>query len=73
MSGKDDTPEILKWRKQKVYRCRLCAFDSLDKARFEDHFTKAHPPLRVIDGGKRGPEKTVATEKKESSNGNASS
>lgn len=50
---KDSSPEILKWRNQKVYRCRLCAFDSTDKAKFEDHFAKVHPPLRVIDGGKK--------------------
>ena len=47
-----DGPKILKWRKQKLYRCRLCAYDSLDRKQFEDHFAKAHPPLRVIVGGK---------------------
>lgn len=48
----DENMEVLTWGKRKVYRCRLCAFDSLDKAKFEDHFAKKHAPLRVIEGGK---------------------
>lgn len=47
-----NTPNILKWRGQKVYRCRLCAFDSTDQAKFEDHFRRRHAPFQVIDGGK---------------------
>jgi len=49
---KDSTPETLKWKGSKVYRCRLCAFDTLDKAVFEDHFAKVHAPLQVIEGRK---------------------
>lgn len=70
---KDSTPELLKWRKHKVFRCRLCAFDSLDKEKFEDHFAKAHPPLRVIDGAKKEPDDPAVTKKKEATNGNVSS
>lgn len=44
------TPEMVKWRGKKVYRCRLCAFDTFDKATFEDHFRKVHAPLQVIEG-----------------------
>lgn len=73
----DDQPEILKWKKHKVYRCRLCAFDSLDKKKFEDHFAKVHPPLRVIDGGKdeapESPDTGELEAGKEPDNGNASS
>ena len=58
----DDTPVIGKWGKHKQYRCRLCSVDSLDKAKFEDHFAKAHPPLRIIDGGKAEPEKPETKE-----------
>lgn len=46
------TPKILTWRGNKVYRCRLCAFDSTDKAKFEAHFRMRHAPFQVIDGGK---------------------
>ncbi len=46
----DDTPEVLKWgRRTTIYRCRLCAFDTPDKAIFEDHFRKVHAPLQVIE------------------------
>ena len=48
--SRDNTPEIGKWNKQKQYRCRLCAFDTLDKAQFEDHFAKVHAPLQVLEG-----------------------
>lgn len=48
----ESTPKLLKWRGETIYRCRLCAFDSTDKKKFEDHFRIAHPPLRIIDGGK---------------------
>ena len=48
----EPTPITATWRGEKVYRCRLCAFDTLDRAKFEDHFAKAHPPFRIIDGGK---------------------
>lgn len=59
-------PEILKWRERKVYRCRLCAFDSLDRKKFEDHFAKSHVPFRVIEGGKtEEPEVPVSTEENE--------
>ncbi len=47
---RDSTPDTLKWRGEKVYRCRLCPFDSLDRAVFEDHFAKVHAPLQVIEG-----------------------
>lgn len=49
---RDSTPDTLKWKGEKVYRCRLCAFDSLDRAVFEDHFAKVHAPLQVIEGRK---------------------
>lgn len=49
----DSKPEILKWNKQKVYRCRLCAFDTLHQDKFEQHFAAVHPPLRVIKGDKQ--------------------
>lgn len=47
------TPKLLTWRGQKVYRCRLCAFDTTDKATFEDHFRKRHAPFQVIEGRKQ--------------------
>ncbi len=50
MSGKRDAPKILTWNNTKVYRCRLCAFDTFNKATFEDHFRRVHPPFEVIDG-----------------------
>lgn len=74
MSGKDDF-KLLKWHKAEVYQCRLCRFNSTDKSRFEDHFSRVHPPLRVMDGGKSKPEPTVATEQvenKEANNGDSS-
>lgn len=49
----DSKPEILKWKKQKVYRCRLCAFDTLHKDTFERHFATVHPPLQIIKGNKQ--------------------
>lgn len=53
MSDKrDPTPINATWRGEKLYRCRLCAFDSTDKRRFEEHFARMHPPLEVIEGGK---------------------
>ena len=48
---REPIPIMGEWRKTKVYRCRLCAFDSTDRAKFEDHFAKAHPPLQIFDGG----------------------
>ncbi|HWV23258.1 MAG TPA: hypothetical protein VNZ58_03635 [Thermomicrobiales bacterium] len=48
---REPIPIMGEWRKTKVYRCRLCAFDSTDRAKFEDHFAKAHPPLQILDGG----------------------
>lgn len=64
--------KIIKWRGNKVYRCRHCAFDTLDKQRFEQHIVSAHPPLRVIQGGKQAvvePEKPA----EENNNGDSSS
>lgn len=66
-------PELLKWRGKKVYRCRLCAFDSLDKRKFEDHFAKVHAPVRIIDGGKSKSVEPEQPADKEASDGNASS
>lgn len=75
MSGKDDF-KLLKWHgKDRLYQCRLCAFSTFDQSRFEDHFSRVHPPLRIVDGGKSKPEPTVATERvenKEANNGDAS-
>lgn len=60
----DKTPKLLKWRGAKVYRCRLCDFDTTSKEKFEDHFAKAHPVLRVIDGGKKdAPDEPAKKEK----------
>lgn len=53
MSNQKDTPQLLSWRGHKVYRCRLCSFDTTDRVRFEDHFRKAHAPLQVIEGRKK--------------------
>lgn len=70
MSGKQDEFKLLKWHGAKVFQCRLCAFNSTDQKRFEDHYRRVHPPVRIIDGGKaQEPDKPV----KEASNGNASS
>ena len=52
MSKSDDKVITGQWNGHKQYRCRLCAFDSLDKAAFEDHFAKVHAPLQVIEGRK---------------------
>ena len=49
------TPITAKWHGEKIYRCRLCAFDSTDRKKFEDHFAKMHPPFQVIDGGSDTP------------------
>jgi hypothetical protein len=48
---RDPTPIVGEWARQKQYRCRLCDFDTLEEAKFVDHFRKAHPPLRIIEGG----------------------
>lgn len=48
----EDKPAINKWRGQKRYACRLCAFDTLEEAKFIEHFAKAHAPFRVIEGDK---------------------
>lgn len=45
-----DTPKELTWRGHTVYRCRLCAFDSTEREKFEDHFRKVHAPFQIIDG-----------------------
>lgn len=72
MSGKDSDAKILKWRGNKVYRCRMCGYDTFSKEQFEDHIVRAHAPLRVIEGGKsQAPAEPV--EVKESNDGNASS
>lgn len=65
---RDPTPITGKWGKQKQYKCRLCAFDSLDRAAFIEHFRRAHPPLRIIDGGKAGDPPAV-TNTEETNNG----
>jgi hypothetical protein len=49
------TPETVKWKGKKAYRCRLCAFDTFDKAIFEDHFRKVHAPLEVIEARQAKP------------------
>lgn len=60
MTEKNDirspTPLNAKWNGQKLYRCRLCSFDSFDRKAFEKHFAKTHPPLQIIDGGKSEPD-----------------
>lgn len=57
MSNHNDAPQLLRWRGTKIYRCRLCAFDTPDKARFEDHFRKTHAPFQVIEGRKEDPQR----------------
>lgn len=48
---KDDGLNVVKWSGRKLYKCRLCAFDSLDRKAFERHFAERHPPLQIIEGG----------------------
>lgn len=47
-----DTPQELTWRGVTVYRCRLCAFDTTEREKFEDHFRKVHAPFQIIDGAR---------------------
>lgn len=49
---KPDTPVESRWHGQTVYGCRLCAFSTLHKAAFEDHFAKVHAPMQVVEGRK---------------------
>ena len=49
MTTDNRTPIELKWGvRTTLYRCRLCSFDTPDKAVFEDHFRKVHAPFEVI-------------------------
>lgn len=48
---REDALRLLTWQGKKLYTCRLCNFDSLDKTAFEKHFAARHPPLQVIEGG----------------------
>lgn len=41
-------PDTVKWKGKRAYRCRLCAFDTFDKATFEEHYRLVHAPLEVI-------------------------
>ena len=38
------------WKGLTAYRCSQCNYDTLEKAKFIDHYARAHPPLEVIDG-----------------------
>ena len=49
MTTDNRTPITLTWGDEKLYRCRLCAFDTFDKAVFEDHFRKVHAPFEVLE------------------------
>ena len=44
------------WRGVEKYSCRICAYDTLEKAKFIYHFSNMHPPLEVIDGVPLPPE-----------------
>lgn len=51
MTGRDPTPLNADWRGHTLYQCRLCPFDTLEEAKFIEHFARTHPPLEIIDGG----------------------
>lgn len=53
-----DEPEgvvLGKWRGYRQYTCSVCGWDTLDRAKFIDHFATLHPPLEVIEGFKEAP------------------
>lgn len=56
MTTNDRKPDTSRWKGADTthtnYRCRMCNFTTLHKAKFEDHIRLAHPPFEVIDGGK---------------------
>ena len=66
---RDPTPLNAKWHGKKLYQCRLCAFTSLDRQTFEQHFARTHPPLQIIAGGKEPDDPAVKEEPNEPTNG----